>query len=120
MPTKDGRAHSLVPSLGDVFDRASRAETRRVEAHETIYAIGDEDESMYLILSGQVKLSMSSASGKDCLLAIYSKGEVFGESCFSGPMKRFETATAMQPTAVRKLTSRDFLSELEKARGWNR
>jgi len=116
MPTKDGRAHSLVPSLGDVFDRASRAETRRVEAHETIYAIGDEDESMYLILSGQVKLSMSSASGKDCLLAIYSKGEVFGESCFSGPMKRFETATAMQPTAVRKLTSRDFLSELEKAR----
>ena len=116
MPTKDGRAHSLVPSLGDVFDRASRAETRRVEAHETIYAIGDEDESMYLIVSGQVKLSMSSAAGKDCLLAIYAKGEVFGESCFSGPLKRFETATAMQPTVVRKLSTRDFLSEVEKAR----
>lgn len=115
MPTNDGRTHSLVPSLREVFDRASMADARlRVHAQEAIYASGDEDESLYLIESGQVKLSMASASGKDCLIAIYTKGEMFGESCFTAAPKRFETATAMQPTVVRKLSRRDFLAEVER------
>ena len=115
MPTNDGRSHSLVPSLREVFDRASMAEARlRINAQESIYASGDEDEALYLIESGQVKLSMASAAGKDCLIAIYTKGEVFGESCFHSATKRFETATAMQPTVVRKMARRDFLAEVER------
>ena len=117
MPTQnDGRAH-LAPSLREVFDRASLADTRlRVDAQAPIYANGDEDESLYLIESGQVKLSMSSAAGKDCLLAIYTSGDVFGESCLVAPAKRFETATAMQPTVVRRASRKDFLAEVERSR----
>lgn len=120
MPThNDGRAHSA-PSLREVFDRVSVPDTRvRVEAQSAIYANGDEDESMYLIESGQVKLSMSSASGKDCLLAIYAAGDVFGESCFTRSTKRFETATAMQPTVVRRASWRDFLAAVERARAYD-
>ena len=111
----DGRTHA--PSLREVFDRVSHGDTRmRFEAHAAIYASGDEDESMYLIESGQVKLSMSSASGRDCLLAIYSTGDVFGESCFTAMPKRSETATAMQPTVVRRASRRDFLAAAEKAK----
>ena len=117
MPThNDGRAH-LAPSLREVFDRVSLADTRvRFDAQAPIYATGDEDESMYLIESGQVKLSMASAAGKDCLLAIYTAGDVFGESCFTTSPKRFETATAMQPTVVRRASMRDFLGAVEKSR----
>ena len=115
MPTNDGRAPLLAPSLREVFDRASTADARlRVNAQESIYASGDEDESMYLIESGQVKLSMASAAGKDCLIAIYMKGEVFGESCFTAAPKRFETATAMQPTVVRRMARREFVAEVER------
>lgn len=115
MPSIDGRSHSLVPALREVFDRASSPDARlRINAQEAIYASGDEDESLYLIDSGQVKLSMASASGKDCLIAIYMKGEMFGESCFTSASKRFETATAMQPTVVRKMSRRDFLAEVER------
>ena len=115
MPTNDGRALPLVPSLREVFDRASVADARvRVNAQEPIYASGDEDESMYLIESGQVKVSMASAAGKDCLVAIYAKGEVFGESCFTTAPKRFETATAMLPTVVRRVSRRDFIAEVER------
>ena len=116
MPThNDGRAH-FARSLRDVFERASLADTRvRVDAQAPIYANGDEDESMYLIESGQVKLSMSSASGRDCLLAIYSTGDLFGESCFTGTPKRSETATAMQPTVVRRVSRRDFLAAVRQA-----
>lgn len=115
MPTNDGRAPLLAPSLREVFDRASTADARlRVNAGESIYASGDEDESLYLIESGQVKLSMASAAGKDCLIAIYTKGEMFGESCFTDTPKRFETATAMQPTVVRRMARREFVAEVER------
>ncbi|HEX2062716.1 MAG TPA: cyclic nucleotide-binding domain-containing protein [Thermoanaerobaculia bacterium] len=99
-----------------MFDRASLNDTRmRVDAQAAIYATGDEDDSLYLIESGQVKLLMSSAEGKDCLLAIYTAGEVFGESCFTGEGKRFESAIAMQPTVVRRASRRDFMAEVERS-----
>ena len=95
MPTNDGRANMLAPSLREVFDRASAVDARyRVNAQTSIYATGDEDESLYLIDSGQVKLSMASAGGKDCLLAIYTKGEVVGESCFTDGPRRCASGSA--------------------------
>ncbi|HYO78348.1 MAG TPA: Crp/Fnr family transcriptional regulator [Thermoanaerobaculia bacterium] len=99
-----------------MFDRDSLADSRqRVEAQQSIYATGDEDDSLYLIDSGQVKLSMASAGGKDCLLAIYTAGEVFGESCFTGDGKRFESAIAMRPTVVRRASRREFIAAVERA-----
>ncbi len=116
MPThNDGRTH-LAPSLREVFDRVSLADARvRVDAQEAIYASGDDDEHLYLIESGQVKLSMASAAGKDCIIAVVAAGELFGESCFNAP-KRFETAIAMQPTVVRKASKRDFIAAVERAK----
>ena len=106
-------AHAL--SLRDVFDRASSSAAHlRVDVQQSIYATGDDDDSMYLIESGQVKLSMSSAAGKDCLLAIYTAGDVFGESCFTAT-KRYEAASAMAPTVVHRITRRDFLGEVKAA-----
>jgi len=104
--------------LSDVFDRESVSAARvRADAQQSIYAPGDHDDAMYLIESGQVKLSMSSASGQDCLLAIYTAGEIFGESCFTGSGRRFESATAMQPTVVRRASRREFLAEVHRG-GW--
>ena len=37
---------------------------------------------VYFIESGQIKLLMLSADGKECLLAIHSGGDIFGELCF--------------------------------------
>jgi CRP-like cAMP-binding protein len=117
MPIHNGGTRALVTPLRDVFDRVAVHDARvRVDAHAAIFANGDEDQSLYLIESGQVKLSMASAAGKDCLLAIYSTGEVFGESCFTGGPKRVETATAMQPTVVRRASRREFLAEVERSR----
>jgi CRP/FNR family cyclic AMP-dependent transcriptional regulator len=111
MPPIDSRAHAHAPSLRELFDRAGRTDAQlRIEAQQAIYASGDEDDSMYLIESGQVKLSMASAEGKDCLLAIYTAGEAFGESCF-GAVKRFESATAMQTTVVRRALRRELLGQ---------
>lgn len=104
------------PSLRDVFDRHTLATTRlRYEAQRSIYATGDADDALYTIDAGQVKIIMSSAEGKDCLIAVYGIGEVFGESCFTGANRRLENATAMQFTLLRRASRRDFLAETERA-----
>lgn len=109
-------APAQAPSLRDVFDRQSLAATRlRVEGQHTIYATGAEDDALYLIEAGQVKISMASEEGKDCLLAIYGAGDVFGESCFIGADRRRETATAMQFTIVRRVSRRELYHEVERA-----
>lgn len=112
MPARHSSAHEhddvreLLRSLPSTYVR--------VEAQEPIYASGDQDDSMYLIESGQVKLFMSSAAGKDCLVAIYATGDVFGESCFYGPGKRQENATSMMPTVARRINRRDVVAEAER------
>lgn len=90
----------------------------RIDAQQSIYEPADDDHALYLIESGQVKLSMSTAAGEDCLLAIYTAGEVFGESCFTGPGKRRERALAMQPTVVRRAPCNEFLAEVHRANAY--
>jgi CRP/FNR family transcriptional regulator, cyclic AMP receptor protein len=53
----------------------------KIARHANVYTCGDQDEMVYFIESGQVKLPMLSSEGKECLLAIHSAGDVFGELC---------------------------------------
>ena len=69
----------------------SRAVT--IPRRANIYACGDQDEMVYFIESGQIKLLLLSPEGKECLLAIHSGGDIFGELCLAGFAARHETAT---------------------------
>lgn len=115
MPVRDVRVNADDSSLRDVFRAGANPPLRVIaEADESIYASGEHDDSMYLIESGQVKVFMSSAEGKDCLIAVYTEGDLFGESCFTGSAKRFENAAAMQRTVVLRMHRRDFIAETKR------
>jgi CRP/FNR family cyclic AMP-dependent transcriptional regulator len=90
----------------------SRAVT--IARHDNVYTCGDQDEMVYFIESGQIKLLMLSSEGKECLLAIHSAGDIFGELCLSGLGARLETATAMEETIVKKIPSSQFLARLSR------
>ena len=66
----------------------SRAVT--IARHDNVYTCGDQDEMVYFIECGRIKLLMLSPEGKECLLAIHSAGDIFGELCLCG----FRTAIA--------------------------
>ena len=83
-----------------------------IPKHANVYICGEQDEMVYFIESGQVKLIMVSPEGKECLLAIHASGDVFGELCLSGIAGRLETATAMEDTRLKKLPSAKFLKRL--------
>jgi CRP/FNR family cyclic AMP-dependent transcriptional regulator len=83
-----------------------------IAKHANVYTCGDHDETVYFIESGQIKLLMHAPSGQECLLAIYTAGDIFGELCLSGLGERQETATAMKKTVVRLIPCAQFFLRL--------
>ena len=84
----------------------------KIAKHASVYTGGEQDEMVYFIESGQVKLLMLSPEGKECMLAIHASGDVFGELCLSGIAGRLETATAMEDTLLKRVPCAKFLERL--------
>jgi CRP/FNR family cyclic AMP-dependent transcriptional regulator len=88
--------------------------TVRIAKHQRVYTCGDAAASVYFIESGQVKLLMLSPEGKECLLAIHTDGDTFGELCLSGSDVRQETAMAMEDTRVQRIPCSSFFRHLNQ------
>ena len=86
----------------------------RIAKHTNVYTCGDRDEMVYFIESGQIKLLMLSPEGKECLLAIHTVGDIFGELCLAGLGPRQETATAMEATTLKQIPGSRFLAILSR------
>ena len=86
----------------------------KVARHTSVYNSGDQDEMVYFVESGQVKLLMLSSEGKECLLAIHGGGDIFGELCLSGLGSRQETATAMKATTLKLIPCAQFFDRLKR------
>ncbi|MBI4750827.1 MAG: Crp/Fnr family transcriptional regulator [Acidobacteria bacterium] len=93
-------------------DETLHTRSIKVKKNSHIYTCGDNDEMVYFIVSGQVKLLMVSPEGKECLLAIHTTGDIFGELSLSGVGHRLETATAMGITILKQIPSTQFLARL--------
>jgi CRP-like cAMP-binding protein len=84
----------------------------KIIKHANVYVCGDNDKTIYFIESGQVKVQMLSSEGKECILAIYTAGDIFGESCLSGSGSRMDTAVAMEETELKEISSSKFFIHL--------
>ena len=86
----------------------------KIARHENVYAAGDQDDMVYFIENGQIKLLMVSPEGKECLLAIHSDGDIFGELCTSELGVRAETATTMKETTLKRIPCSRFFARLKR------
>lgn len=80
--------------------------------HTNVYTCGDKGENIYFIESGQIKLVTLSPEGKECLLAIQTAGDIFGESCLFGLDEYRETATAMEASLIKVIPCSEFFQHL--------
>ncbi|MFN0124718.1 MAG: Crp/Fnr family transcriptional regulator [Blastocatellia bacterium] len=96
-------------------DSGKESHLFRVARHDHAYTCGDQDGMVYFIVSGQIKLLMLSPKGRECLLAIHTPGDVFGELCLSGARTRLETAVAMEETWLRRIPGAAFFELLRQA-----
>ena len=80
---------------------------RRLAAGEILFEQGDQGDSLFAVISGELEVSVTSAGGKKLGLDMMHAGELLGEIAFFTPGPRTATLTATKPTEVWGLRNED-------------
>lgn len=103
-------------SLLDAEERATLAElmeTEHVSKDGTIFRRGDAGDSLYIVLSGRVQLSVENLEGDKIVLGENEHGDAFGEISLLDGGPRTADATAVEDSTLLRL-DRDSLYDLVK------
>lgn len=92
----------------------SAYQTIKIAKHRDVYIDGDKEDLVYFIEAGQVKLLMRSLEGKECIVTIYSLGDIFGKFCIIPSGELAEKAIAMTDTQLKTISYSKFLTHLSK------
>ena len=108
---------SHLPDEG-LAELAAKLHRRRFEREQIIFHKNDPGSTLYIIISGKVKIALPSSEGENVLVALLSTGDFFGElSLFDGE-PRSATSIATEATDILTLDRDDlitYLSENTKA-----
>jgi len=105
------RNHPLFCELAPpILDRISAyIKKRSVPKGVTIFEKGDTGVGLIGVVSGSVKISVTSADGRDVVLNIIHPGEVFGEIALLDGRARTANATAMFDCELIVIERREFI-----------
>jgi CRP/FNR family cyclic AMP-dependent transcriptional regulator len=107
--------HQSKQQIWNLFHSGSRdCRAVKIRKNKLVYASGDRDAMVYCVEKGQIKEVLISPEGKECLLAIHTTGDILGELCLCGQIRRFESAIAMQDSLLRRIPGRVFLNMLRR------
>ena len=81
---------------------------RSVPRGSMIMAAGDPIDSLYIVISGRLKVMMSEADGKEVILSILGPGEFFGEMGLIDDSPRSASVVTIEPCELLSVTKRDF------------
>ena len=70
---------------------------------EFIFKQGDTSEHVHYILSGGVKLSLLSKTGRQAVVGLLGPGEFFGEGALAGQPLRMGSASALTPSEIQQV-----------------
>lgn len=90
----------------------SHCKEKRVEKGEVIVSENELGDSMYLILEGEVKVSLMSEDGKEIILSTLRRGDCFGEMSLLDGEPRSANVIALSKTDLLELSRKDFLNEI--------
>jgi CRP/FNR family transcriptional regulator, cyclic AMP receptor protein len=87
---------------------ASHATRRSVTRGTTLFRKGDPGNSLILVVSGQVKISVLSPDGREAVLNVIHPGEVLGEIALLDGRPRTADAVALTDCELMTVDRRDF------------
>jgi CRP/FNR family cyclic AMP-dependent transcriptional regulator len=73
-----------------------------------IMAAGDQIDSLYIVISGRLKVMMGDAEGKEVILSLIGPGEFFGEMGLIDDSPRSASVVTIEPCELLSITKRDF------------
>jgi CRP-like cAMP-binding protein len=113
------RKHPIFCDLEpEAFDQLCRyAKHITLKRGATIVSRGEPGNSLIAVISGTVKISISSAEGRSAILNLIGPGEIFGEVALLDGLARTADATANTNCEIYVIDRRDFLPFLRSQPG---
>ncbi len=88
---------------------AAAVDLRRLDGGQALFKAGEPGEAMYIVVSGEIEISVVDRAGQKIVLTGRHRGDVFGELSMLDAGPRTATATALVPTEVLELDRSDLL-----------
>jgi CRP-like cAMP-binding protein len=101
-------------SPNDLEIVAQRIRPRRYRENDTIFHKDDPGVALYVILNGKVKIHNEGPDGSDCIIAILTEGDFFGDLSMIDGGPRSADATTLEASELLMLTRDDLLDILER------
>jgi CRP/FNR family cyclic AMP-dependent transcriptional regulator len=92
--------------LQALFDHAT---VRKYPKNTIIIHDGDEGDSLYVIISGKVKVFLTDAQGKEVILNFQETGEYFGELSLLDKVRRSASVITQEPSQFIVISRPDFM-----------
>jgi len=86
-----------------------------IKKGNTLFRKGEQGTALYLIVSGKIKISVTSRLGDEVILSILSNGELFGDMALLDGMTRSADAVAVEDSQLYVLYQDDFIAILMKS-----
>jgi CRP-like cAMP-binding protein len=105
------RNHPIFCDLGpEALDQLCRyAKHSTLKRGATIFSKGDPGNSLFAVISGTVKISISSPDGRNAILNLIGAGQIFGEMSVLDGQARSADATANTGCEIFAIDRREFL-----------
>ena len=82
----------------EIFD--GLANPKIYEKNQTVYLQGDDGGCVYYLKKGRVQIYLGSVNGAEKILAVFSKGSLFGKSAFFNKMPHTSCAKALTKAEI--------------------
>jgi CRP/FNR family cyclic AMP-dependent transcriptional regulator len=105
------RKHPIFCDLeSEAFDQLCRyAKHTTLKRGATLFSKGDPGNSLFAVISGTVKMSISSPDGRSAIFNLIGPGEIFGEIAVLDGQSRTADATANTNCEIFVIDRREFL-----------
>ena len=97
----------------DLDTLAGVAREVTAERGEIIVSQGSKGESLYVVVSGQIRVYLSDETGKEIILGLEGPGAIFGEISVLDGRPRSASVAAMKRAELLKIDGQEFLQLLQ-------
>jgi len=97
----------------EILNLISVVTRRKYPKDAVIFFENDLGDSLFMIISGRVKVAILSDDGREVILSVLSDGDFFGEMSILDNEPRSATAIAVEETEVAILSQKAFLATVE-------
>ena len=108
VPVATGPSDFVVSQRSNLLALIVDRKPHTVPRRQIIYAEGDEPTRLYYVQAGRVKISKTTAAGKELITGFYQTGEFFGYKALLEGAVYYDSAVAVEDSTLLYIPADDF------------